>query len=230
MWAVQTVRREWDEDEFFHSGVETINWVFDEARRAGVERLPVPGTPNRVLDFGCGVGRLSLALAGAFARVEGIDISESMVRNARARAAKRLGPDQERVGYQVNDAADLVLFADGDFGLVLSLICLQHMRQVFAKRYIAEFCRVTSPGGIIFFQLPTRRTTAMLRLRGTVGRSARRIGGRMKREAVMEMHGTSRCDVERILDRCGVDVIGVRTNDLAPSWESLTYVGRKRGR
>lgn len=227
---MQTVRRQWDEDEFFHSGVEMIEWMLDETRRAGVERLPVPETPDRALDFGCGVGRLSIALAGTFARVEGIDISESMVRNARERAAARLGSRSERVVYTVNDAADLALFADDEFGMVLSLICLQHMRQEFAKRYIAEFCRVTAPGGIVFFQLPTRRTTAALRLRGSVGRSARRIEGRMKGEAVMEMHGTSRSFVERILDRGGVEVIGVRINDLAPSWESLTYVGRKRNR
>src|SRR5689334_495304 len=67
----------WDLDEFYRSGVDEIGFVLRqlEARQLKVAR-------GRALDFGCGAGRLSQALAGEFEHVDGVDISETMVRLA----------------------------------------------------------------------------------------------------------------------------------------------------
>src|SRR4051812_46865197 len=89
---------------------------------------------GRALDFGCGVGRLTQALARHFTHVTGIDISEQML--DLARQYNRHG---ERVEYALNTRPDLSQWPDHTFDFVYSIITLQHMEPVYARRYIAEF-------------------------------------------------------------------------------------------
>ena len=103
---------------------------------------------GRALDFGCGVGRLTQALASHFDRVDGVDISETMVRLANEH---NRWPD--RVQYHVNTTDDLGLFDDESFDFVLTIIVLQHNPPDVARRYIAEFVRILRPGGIAVFDL-----------------------------------------------------------------------------
>lgn len=60
----------------------------------------LPPAPARVADLGCGTGTLSLLLADAGHRVDGVDFSPEMVRRAVAKAAGRDG-----VHFVVGDAA-----------------------------------------------------------------------------------------------------------------------------
>src|SRR5690242_3397514 len=83
MWAVLTGpvggSRRWDAAEFFRTGVDEIRLILDRVAAAGL-------TPRRTraLDFGCGVGRLTQALAAQFDHADGVDISTEMVEQARA--------------------------------------------------------------------------------------------------------------------------------------------------
>ena len=148
MWAVLTgplaTARTWDQGAFFATGVEEIDSVLDRVRRAGA----IPRF-HRALDFGCGLGRLTQALASQFERADGVDISSAMI--ARARALNRLG---DRCHYHLNESDRLAAFDDATFDFVYSVITLQHMEPQYSRRYIAEFFRVVRPGGIVVFQLP----------------------------------------------------------------------------
>lgn len=119
------------------------------ARFAGLES-PVYG---RALDFGCGLGRLTRALAEPFDEVVGVDIAPSMVEGAR-----RVNADVPGVRFVVNDRADLRGVADdATFDLVYSFIALQHVSSREAiLGYVREFVRVVRPGGLVAFQLPSR--------------------------------------------------------------------------
>lgn len=149
LWAVLTSPERaggrWDLDEFLATGVQEVGSVLDELEALGltVER-------RRALDFGCGVGRLTQALADRFDRCDGVDIAASMIDGAR-----RINRHGERVSYHVNATSDLALFPDDSFDFVLSLLVLQHIEPRYAKRYIAEFIRVLKPGGVAVFQVPT---------------------------------------------------------------------------
>jgi ubiquinone/menaquinone biosynthesis C-methylase UbiE len=70
---------------------------------------------KRVLDVGCGDGRLTLRLAGLGALLHGIDPDRKLIREARQRLPRRFAG---RVRYSVGDAQDLRL-PDGTFDAVV---------------------------------------------------------------------------------------------------------------
>jgi SAM-dependent methyltransferase len=135
----------WDIDEFLATGLDEIDGLLAWLRDLGVEY-----TARRALDFGCGVGRLTQALARDFGECDGVDIAPSMIELARE--LNRFG---DRCRYHLNDRDDLALFADGTFDLVYSDIVLQHIAPEFGARYVREFTRVLAPGGVVVFQVPS---------------------------------------------------------------------------
>lgn len=151
LWAILTIPGQegnrWSHEEFFRSGREEIT--------ALVARLSALGRPagrRRALDFGCGVGRLTQALAGHFDEVVGVDIAASMIGLAR-----QLDGQEGRCRYVHNTGADLAVLEGARFDLVYSSYVLQHMPAALARRYVGEFIRLLAPGGVAVFQLPTGR-------------------------------------------------------------------------
>jgi ubiquinone/menaquinone biosynthesis C-methylase UbiE len=109
------------------------------------------GKFSRVLDFGCGVGRLTFALGKRAERVTGVDISSAMLQSANDNLAGRT-----HINFVLNQSDDLRVFEEGEFDLIFSLVCLQHMPWPIAAKYIADFGRICARGGVVAFQLPTR--------------------------------------------------------------------------
>ncbi len=149
MWAVHSDPDRlgsWTPDEFFATGETEIASVM-----AGLEAHELTPRTGRALDFGCGVGRLTRALGTRFGEVVGVDQSHAMIADAR-----RLNSGCENVSFELNERSGLASLRPGSFDFVLSLITLQHVSSRAAIReYIREFVRVTAPGGVIVFQLPT---------------------------------------------------------------------------
>jgi SAM-dependent methyltransferase len=148
MWAVLSGplegRRSWNRDDFFRTGVEEIAAVLRRTTQLGV-----PPHLGRALDFGCGIGRLSQALALHFSSVDGVDISAAMLEQAR-----HLNLAGNRCTFHLNDSESLAMFPDASFDFVYSSITLQHMEPRYSRGFIAEFYRVTRPGGVVVFQIP----------------------------------------------------------------------------
>lgn len=158
----------WDLTEFFATGEHNIQIVMDELAQRGLS----PAT-RRCLDFGCGVGRLTQALAGRFERCDGVDISETMVELAR-----QYNKHGDRCQYHVNVEPDLALFDSESFDFIYSTIVLQHNPPDNAERYIQEFCRLLAPAGIAVFDmtstmtiqnLPAGSYQAEVEIRSTIG-------------------------------------------------------------
>jgi SAM-dependent methyltransferase len=149
MWAVHSDperRGAWSAEDFYATGEDEVQAVMAALQEHGLR--PEPG---RALDFGCGLGRLTRALGGHFGEVVGVDTSRSMVDQAR-----ELNADIANCTFMVNERSDLASLPSESFDFVLSLITLQHVSSRAAIRaYIREFARVTAPGGVIVFQLPT---------------------------------------------------------------------------
>lgn len=148
-WAIlsrpETQYGNWDIREFFLTGEREIEAVIESGGQLGH-----PREREKALDFGCGVGRLTLALGRYFKHCYGVDISEEMISQAHQRNAEM--PNCE---FIVNPADNLGIFPDNYFDLVYTNIVLQHVPDKFIiKAYISEFIRTLKAGGLLVFQLP----------------------------------------------------------------------------
>jgi SAM-dependent methyltransferase len=106
--------------------------------------VALAGEHPRVLDLGCGDGRISGELAAAGAQVTGVDASE--VALERARAAH---PDI----HFVRPAEDGSLpFEDGSFDAIVAVNLLEHVADT--QRLMSEARRVLSPRAVIAIAVP----------------------------------------------------------------------------
>ncbi len=98
---------------------------------------------GRVLDLGCGSGRLTVALAQAGAEVTGIDTSRDRLEQARRRA-DGAGVELDLVEADMDDALP---FEDGSFDAVTSRLSLMIAADPVAT--LREVHRTLAPGGRI---------------------------------------------------------------------------------
>ena len=217
MWAILTDESRkggrWDPEEFFATGRSTVEWLGSWLHLHGV---PVP--KGRALDFGCGLGRLTQALAPHFDHVLGVDASEAMVRGAREH--NRHG---SRVEYLHNLRPDLGAVPSDSIAFVLSAIVLQHMRTEYQLGYVREFVRVLRPGGLAFFQAPTGEI-----LTGAIPNAG---PDEPAGEARMEMHCMTKDEVRAAVEGAGGRVL-LCEDDLwaGPNWTSAHYLVTKDAR
>jgi SAM-dependent methyltransferase len=138
----------WDEQTFFRIGVGEVDEVFAFLKRNRIE-LPVLKT---CLDFGCGVGRITQALASRFEKVVGIDISPSMLEHANSYRLK-----MANTTYVLSKTPELErTLGRNRFDLIYSNITLQHLDCTLQKQYIRQFARILKSNGLAIFQIPSQ--------------------------------------------------------------------------
>ena len=110
-----------------------------------LDRWGVIGTDSDVLDIGCGIGRLLVALSPRVRRAVGIDVSAEMVKAAQRRCASL-----DNVSVIKGDGFGLAGLSDSAFDLVIAVDSFPYLRQsgyALVDRFIAEAARVLRPGG-----------------------------------------------------------------------------------
>jgi SAM-dependent methyltransferase len=130
----------WDVTQFMATGDAEIETVLQHLASIGLQ----PDRDGAALDFGCGVGRLTQALARRFRSCVGVDISQEMITQANAL-------NQYRHCRYVVSAAPQLPFADESCSFLYSNLVLQHVARSFAVSYLREFTRVLAPGGVLVF-------------------------------------------------------------------------------
>ena len=110
---------------------------------------------NNVLDFGCGVGRLTLPLARHSGRVVACDIAPTMLEHARQNAEKA---GLRNVTFISNE--DLMRSADVRFDFICSLLVLQHLPVSLGYEAIRHLSTLLEPGGIAALQMTFQRPRA----------------------------------------------------------------------
>jgi SAM-dependent methyltransferase len=126
----------------------------DEMHGQLADAVPAPPADKkvrRILDLGCSVGQMSMALKERYpdAEVWGIDAGGPMVRYAHMRAVD-LGAD---VNFAQRLAED-TKFPDNYFDIVTSFLLFHEVTSDAAMQIIQEAHRITRPGGVFFARDP----------------------------------------------------------------------------
>jgi SAM-dependent methyltransferase len=107
------------------------------------QRIEPNFTPGRVLDFGCGVGRVSLAFAQMAQSVVGVDVSDGMLQEAERNRA-----EQALQNVLLVKSDDELANVVGTFDLIHSFIVFQHMEVSRGRRVFGKLIERLASGGI----------------------------------------------------------------------------------
>jgi SAM-dependent methyltransferase len=166
------------------------------------------GPGDVVLDVGCGVGRLTRALAARARSVVALDVSPRMLALAREH-----NHQLDNVRWVHGDGVSLRPLADASADACISLVVFQHIPDPdVTLGYVREMARVLRPGGWAAFHVSTdprvhrRRGGLAQRLRALVRRAprgqrdARWLGAPLDLDAVHRTAGEAGLDVERVVN------------------------------
>jgi SAM-dependent methyltransferase len=124
---------------FYSTGIADIEFVLSR-----VQPMIPRFRPPRALDFGCGAGRLTLAMAAHAGAVTGIDISPAMLAEAREAARQR----------DVRNAGFLDKLPDGvRYDWINSYIVLQHIPPARGYLILRDLLGRLSSNGVCSIQL-----------------------------------------------------------------------------
>ena len=136
-------------DDFWASG----RAIWSDIKR---ETGYAPNPRDTVIEIGCGIGRLTRAIAPEVGRVIALDISENMLSIARE-------ANLPNVDFIEASGFSLPRIPDQSVEFALGYCVFQHLPSHAALgSYLAEMLRVTKPGGMIAFTLSPRDWKAWL--------------------------------------------------------------------
>ncbi|HJP58950.1 MAG TPA: methyltransferase domain-containing protein [Gemmatimonadaceae bacterium] len=122
--------------------------LLDQATAEIVSQLHEWGLVNEesnVLDIGCGIGRLLVALAPQVNRVVGIDVSAEMVK-----AARRRSEGYENVSVIKGDGYGLAAVKGDEFDLIIAVDSFPYLRQSgypLVQKFVADSARALKSRG-----------------------------------------------------------------------------------
>ncbi len=144
---VATSRDNWNSGEFLREGAEQVHELV-EKHSAEICNGRAP-SDMRILEIGCGIGRMTMALSRIFGAVDAVDISPEMIAQARIILGGRTN-----VQLHVNNGADLSMFTGSSFDFAISIIVFQHIpKRAIIENYIKETWRVLRPASLFKFQV-----------------------------------------------------------------------------
>ena len=146
-YYVATLRKDWTDEEFFASGeTELHHSVLTDMGNVCQGQDPAS---MRVLEIGCGAGRVTRALARVFGEVHAVDVSGEMIERARA----ALTGLANAFVYQ-NNGMDLSVVPDLPFDFAFSVIVFQHIpSRGVIEQYFREIARLLRPGALFKVQV-----------------------------------------------------------------------------
>ena len=146
-YYVATGKEEWSDADFFASGEQTVA----EEILTDMGNICQGKDPKemRVLEIGCGAGRITRALARLFGEVHAVDVSGEMVSLATT-ALK----DQPNAHVYQNNGQDLAVVPNVPFDFAFSMIVFQHIpSRDIIETYVREVGRLLRPGALFKFQV-----------------------------------------------------------------------------
>ena len=180
--------------EFSRSGETHLARVLSTIR----EKVDPGFVPRIALDYGCGVGRVLVPLAAACESVVGIDVSETMLREA-AQECERKGIANVRLLRP----EEMHALAAGSIDLVHAWIVFQHMHPRQGKAILPELMRLLAPRGVAVLQFTYSDKHQKPRWRAHLARRLDDLKNRFL--PFMRMHEYDLSSVFRILQESGIE-------------------------
>lgn len=125
-------------EEFFRSGEDYVDSMFTKMNTLFNKDI----LPDRAMDFGCGVGRLTKPLAKRCKHIIGIDVSTSMLKEARSNCS-----ECQNISFVISDD-QLSILTEG-FDLVHTHLVLQHIPWHRGHRIVEQLLNRVNKGGYI---------------------------------------------------------------------------------
>jgi SAM-dependent methyltransferase len=119
-----------------------------EVLLTGIADFLGPLAGQEVVEYGCGLGKLTVLLARSGARVNAFDLSDASVEVARERA--RMCGVEDRITFSVAPGESLP-YDDGSFDLAVGKAVIHHIDATAGAR---ELARIMRPGGRAAFSEP----------------------------------------------------------------------------
>jgi len=210
--------------EFFESGAAVVSRVISMATRHFGQF-----NHGSALDFGSGVGRLTIPLAQRFKNVVGVEISEAMIAEAQ-RNCQRYAVGN--VDFVKSD--DHLSRVGQKFDFVNSCLVLQHIPQTRGMTIISGLVSVLNPGGVIALHFPVRRRLPLRKhcvymVQHNVPFTRycfNLLRGRRLSEPLMQWNEYNLIEVMALCSASGVREFALHT-DLSEGMFSVTLVGSK---
>jgi len=137
----------WTADEFYRLGQQTVaQEILTDMTNICQGKEP---REMKVLEIGCGAGRVTRAFADLFGEVHAVDVSGEMVRLARAACA-----DKPNAFIYLNNGMDLDVLGERVFDFAFSICCFHHIpSRDIIENYIREVGRLLRPGALFKFEV-----------------------------------------------------------------------------
>jgi ubiquinone/menaquinone biosynthesis C-methylase UbiE len=199
-----------------HYGLAALSF-WDRFGAATVAGLPL-AAGHIVLDLCCGAGASAIPaarLVGPEGRVLGIDVAESLLDMARARAASE---GLANIGFRAGDATGTAL-PDGSFDAVICVFGVFFAPDM--ARFVAEMWRLVRPGGVLAI---TTWGAGLFEPANTVfWESVREVEPSLFKAFNPWDQVTTEAALADLLARGGVEHPAVRA---VPGWHNLDYPDR----
>ena len=208
-WAMTGTNRfnNWDTETFLQTGDQQVSELMTQTLHIGL-----PTQQRSVLDFGCGVGRLTRGFRNHFQHYVGLDIAEPLISKA-----KEIHAGLPNTQFSPGSSEALPELADSSFDMVHSWGVFQHIAdQGVVEHILHQFVRVLRKEGLIVFSAlhdikplyrlqPRRRLYALLK---SVGVSEVTLYQRLKLYPQEVRFIPESCMVD-FLHNAGAQVLGI---------------------
>lgn len=201
-------------EEFYSSGKSEMARIVEHLKRNDINISEL----KTCMEYGCGLGRVTMWLARQFETVYGCDISGDHLKIAGDNLRNRGIKNVELL--QIKNMANVENLPRVDF--IYSVIVLQHNPPPIIREIVRYFMRALNPNGIALFQVPTYRQGYRFSLKEYFSNDIKKND--------MEMHVLPQKDIFEIIrqEGCGVlEVLDDGWAGLADGELSNTFLVRK---
>ena len=143
----------------------------DFAQAVKATELPV-GLNLKILEIGCGAGRMTATLARRFGSVVAVDVAPKFIDMARIHSRAN------NVDFRVLDGESLEPVANGKYDVVFAYEVFHYLEPQVLRRYIADAHKLLKPGGTLAVQFNTQAVSLRTHASRLVRRTLHHLGVR----------------------------------------------------